>query len=751
MNRATSARLSTLVLAGALLGLGSACGGGGGSPTSPAAVAPAIASQPSNLTVTAPQSASFSVTASGTAPLHYQWKKDGAIVGANTNTYALTTTSVSDSGSYTVTVSNTVGSVTSNAALLTVNGTPAAPTFTTQPGNVSVAAPTPATFIAAASGSPSPTLQWQVSTNGGGSFTDLAGATGTSYTTPATSTGDSGNQFRVIATNGSGVTTSVVATLTVSAATAAPAFTTQPASVTITEGQSALFTVAASGTPAPTLQWQLSTGSGVIWSDIAGETAATLTVPNVALSSNGWQIRAVASNSQGTAASQAAVLTVQPASPQANIVFERQYGLQSSPSDLFLIKEDGTGQVALADSPDHEFFATLAPGGRVIYYRISGGDSSFYRVDSDGTGTLLLASTPGQGVLGGITPAGWMIYRSDSAGGNRDLYAVDATSATPTPISLATGPKHEDFLGMTASGKVIYSVVNYQANDLYITNADGTNNMALATEPGYYKGFRGETPAGKLVIDTDNGYGTGGIYSLDGVGGSAIPLAVNSVAYEYAFAGITRTGQVVVSKNVAGQSDLYGNGTVPLATSLDSERYMASTATGQVIYQRLVGGSKYDLYIVDADGSHTTRLSNSAGDDYFSAFTPDGRVIYAKVTASQYDLYMVNADGTGTVPVATSTDYEEYKGMTPDGHVIYERTGGSGITSLYAYDPGTHATTPLVTSGSHAFFVGTTPSGKVLFRRQPGNADLYIINIDGTGMIPLANTGNNEFFAAVFP
>ena len=112
---------------------------------------------------------------------------------------------------------------------------------------------------------------------------------------------------------------------------------------------------------------------------------------------------------------------------------------------------------------------------------------------------------------------------------------------------------------------------------------------------------------------------------------------------------------------------------------------------------------------------------------------------------------MVNADGTGTVPVATSTDYEEYKGRTPDGHVIYERTGASGVTSLYAYDPDTHLTTPLVTSGGHAFFVGTTPSSKVLFRRQSGNADLYAINADGTGMIPLANTGNNEFLAAVFP
>ena len=109
----------------ALMGLAllAGCGGGGSNPPPPppAAVAPAISTQPSSLTVTAPQPASFSVTASGTAPLQYQWTKNGANVGTNATTFSLATTATTDAGSYTVIVSNTAGSVTSNAALLTVN------------------------------------------------------------------------------------------------------------------------------------------------------------------------------------------------------------------------------------------------------------------------------------------------------------------------------------------------------------------------------------------------------------------------------------------------------------------------------------------------------------------------------------------------------------------------------------------------------------------------------------------------------
>jgi Domain of unknown function (DUF4082)/Bacterial Ig domain/Putative Ig domain/Immunoglobulin domain len=87
------------------------------------AVAPSITGQPVNQTVATGQTATFSVTASGTAPLAYQWKKNGtAISGATASSYTTPATSSSDNGAaFTVVVSNASGSATSNAASLTVN------------------------------------------------------------------------------------------------------------------------------------------------------------------------------------------------------------------------------------------------------------------------------------------------------------------------------------------------------------------------------------------------------------------------------------------------------------------------------------------------------------------------------------------------------------------------------------------------------------------------------------------------------
>ena len=79
------------------------------------AFAPAITTQPSSSTVISGGAASFSAVASGTSPFAYQWKKDGSsISGATSSTYTIASTQTTDAGSYTVVVTNSAGSVTSN-------------------------------------------------------------------------------------------------------------------------------------------------------------------------------------------------------------------------------------------------------------------------------------------------------------------------------------------------------------------------------------------------------------------------------------------------------------------------------------------------------------------------------------------------------------------------------------------------------------------------------------------------------------
>ena len=171
-------------------------------------VAPTINTQPANQSVTTGQSATFSVTAIGTAPLDYQWKKGGSnIFGATSSTYTTDATVIGDNGEvFTVEVSNSAGSVTSNSARLNVNSSI---TIGTQPAAQNITAGQMATFSVTATGTGTLSYQWKKGS------TLIPDATNSSYTTPAMSYAGNGAVYSVVITDSANSVSSNSATLTV--------------------------------------------------------------------------------------------------------------------------------------------------------------------------------------------------------------------------------------------------------------------------------------------------------------------------------------------------------------------------------------------------------------------------------------------------------------------------------------------------------------------------------------------------------
>src|SRR6266436_3786817 len=154
-------------------------------------VPPSVSVQPANAAVNAGQTATFVTSATGTSPISYQWRKNGAsIPGAMASSYTTPATTLADNGAkFDVVVSNSAGSVTSSPATLTVSPASMAPTITMQPASQTVITGQTATFSVVASGTTPLTYQWQK--NGSA----ISGATATSYTTPVTTIADSGEMF----------------------------------------------------------------------------------------------------------------------------------------------------------------------------------------------------------------------------------------------------------------------------------------------------------------------------------------------------------------------------------------------------------------------------------------------------------------------------------------------------------------------------------------------------------------------------
>lgn len=191
---------------------------------------------------------------------------------------------------------------------LSGRGDPVAPTITTEPQSETVAAGSTASFFAAASGTPTPTVQWEQSTNGGTRWSTIRGATSTTYSFTA-SAAENGDEFEAVFRNFADSATSTAATLTVGAAApAAPKITSEPTSESVTAGSTASFSAAATGTPTPTVQWWESTNSGSSFSPLsATSTAYSFTATS---SENGDEFYAVFTNGTGSATTNTVTLTV---------------------------------------------------------------------------------------------------------------------------------------------------------------------------------------------------------------------------------------------------------------------------------------------------------------------------------------------------------------------------------------------------------------------------------------------------------
>jgi hypothetical protein len=204
---------------------------------------------------------------------------------------------------------NTVGSVTSRAAKLTViEGS--APTITLEPADQTVVAGQSATFEAAAIASPAPRVLWQRSADGGVSYLDVPGSTRTTLTVDHTVIAMSGELYRAVFKNIVGSATSTPAILNVTSPGVPPSITRQPTPQTVAPGQTATFAAAATGTPAPAVQWQRSANGRGSYGDVSGATSTTLVVRNTTVSMSGDLYRAVFKNTAGTDTSSAARLTV---------------------------------------------------------------------------------------------------------------------------------------------------------------------------------------------------------------------------------------------------------------------------------------------------------------------------------------------------------------------------------------------------------------------------------------------------------
>jgi large repetitive protein len=261
------------------------------------AVAPTISSISNSVSVKSGDYLQLSVNANGTAPLSYQWKKDGtAVSGATSSYFYRNSAQTSDAGSYTVVVSNAQGSITSQGVTVNVSAAQP-PLITSHPQSQAVALQQYLSLSCGVSGTPPFTYQWQK--NG----VNIANATSSYYSISSLAAADAAS-YTVQVSNAQGSVVSEAAVISVLPATT-PVINRQPASQNLAAGNTLALDLAVTAQPAPTYQWYKD---GVL---LSGATDSSYSKYNIASSDSG-SYSVVVTNAAGSVTSANATIAIAP-------------------------------------------------------------------------------------------------------------------------------------------------------------------------------------------------------------------------------------------------------------------------------------------------------------------------------------------------------------------------------------------------------------------------------------------------------
>jgi hypothetical protein len=401
-----------------------------------------------------------------------------------------------------------------------------------------------ATFTVVAAGTAPLGYHWRK--NG----VNISGATSASYTTPVTTTADSGLRFRVVVSNSAGTVTSVVATLTVNTAPVAPTITTAPANQTVTAGQTATFAVVAAGTAPLSYQWQKN------GANIAGASSASYTTPATATTDSGSTFTVVVTNTAGTATSSAATLTVNPAGAPAIQVSPTSFNfgndvVGSNSTQVLIIKNTGTAILTITQIT--ETGSAFSDSGFTLPLNVNAGQQT----------TIIVSFQP---------------------------TAVGAVSGNISILSNA--PTSPTSVGLTGTG--IAAILTLGIGPTSLTFGNVTTTTSSATQNVTIAG----TGNANVTISQINLSGAG--YSMTG-GGAPVTLTPSqnlTLTIQFSPTAVgTVNGSISIISNASGSPatvSLSGTG-VTLVQHSVGLTWTASTSTvsGYNVYRSTVSGGAY--------------------------------------------------------------------------------------------------------------------------------------------------------------
>jgi len=299
------------------------------------------------------------------------------------------------------------------------------------------------------------------------------------------------------------------------------------------------------------------------------------------------------------------------------------------------------------------------------------------------------------------------------------------------PVSIEKNLQNED---IRLEGKQKYAIIKVVKNVVGPDNIDiADNNWFLVRLKGgsrtMYQPFREEFPTYFVVWP--------GKYT------AAEFLEATGTGYEI--------------KNTGSSITVYSNDTYRNIIKITNKNTIKANRS-KITFTSLRDGNE-EIYIMNADGSGQTNLTNNPADDGGSSFSPDGsKIVFGSERDGNWEIYIMNADGSGQKNLTNNPARDESPFFSPDGSKIVFSSWRNGNQKIYIMNADGSGQTNLTNNPKGTFGDDHDPSfssdgSKIIFwsNRDNGNWEIYIMNADGSGQTNLSNNKSNDYSPSFSP
>ena len=383
-------------------------------------------------------------------------------------------------------------------------------------------------------------------------------------------------------------------------------------------------------------------------------------------------------------------------------------------TEIYTMNADGSNQTNISNNSDDDYFPSWSPDGtKIKFTSYRDGDSEIYVMDADGSNQINISNNP----LGNDTWASWsqdgtQLIFNTTRDGDWNIYKMNADGSGQIPITF--DPSDEWYAEVTT----------IDSSDIYVMNEDGTakvnltNNKFTDKNPAFSPdrskiSFESKRPANIQIVfesnkDDEDHFE---IYTMNQDGTNLKRLTFFTKGFE-------------------------------------QNRAPKWSPDGQKIVFRSNRDGNNEVYVMDADGSNQTNLSNHGAGDNYPSWFPDGtKILFNSERVANKEIYVMDADGSNKENLTNHPNQDLDPSISPDGTKIVFYSQRDGNREIYVMDADGGNQTNISNHGADDVEPSWSPNGnRIVFSssRDGGNYNLFIVNADGSDLTQVTDSPDED-------